>query len=105
MQRRPDPHPEHAGYRARVIEADRAATRIVEGLRRREPWALRLAAWMEERTGERCPECHCDECDPLQGATVTISATPVATNTTASSTTSATQPTQPTGFPPRNGHS
>jgi hypothetical protein len=65
MRRRPDPHPEHADYRARVIEADRAATRMVEGLRRREPWALRMAAWMEERTGERCPECHCDECTPL----------------------------------------
>lgn len=62
MRRRPDSHPEHAGYRTRVIKADRAATRIVEGLRRGEPWALRLAAWMEEQTGERCPECHCDEC-------------------------------------------
>lgn len=67
MRQRPEDRPEHAAYRDRVIEADQTAARIVEGLRREEPWAIRLAAFLERLTGTTRPECHCDpeqESDP-----------------------------------------
>jgi hypothetical protein len=62
MRERPEDRPEHAAYRARVIDADRAAERLVEGLRKNEPWANRLAAFLERATGTTRPACHCDQC-------------------------------------------
>lgn len=72
MSQRPTHPPEHADYRARVLDADKAAERIVEGLRTNEPWALRLAAHLERVTGTTMPVCDCDEGTPSQRHSTTL---------------------------------
>jgi hypothetical protein len=68
MNHRPMQSPEHADYRTRVIEADRAAERLLQGLRKNEPWAIRLAAHFERVTGTTRPVCYCDECAQRDGS-------------------------------------
>lgn len=65
MSHRPTHPAEHADYRTRTIEADRSAARIVEGLRNKEPWALRLAAVFEPLYGPM-PTCGCDKCEAAE---------------------------------------
>lgn len=57
---RPTSHLEHADYRAKVIDADRAAERLAVGFHNGEPWAFRFVEYLEKLLGRPLPPC--DEC-------------------------------------------
>lgn len=60
MSERPPQNPSDGAYRRKILEADAAAARLVEGLKNNEPWAFRVAAFLVEAAGDgpmRCENC------------------------------------------------